>query len=81
MYFAQHPIYSTMPEGFIGCDVLVAKLTRILFTHIKHNMPTMVGIVWFKTGGKTGPVPGHNRAAVVGFVWCKTSGKTRGPTA
>jgi vacuolar protein sorting-associated protein 1 len=42
MYFAQHPIYSTMPEGFIGCDVLVAKLTRILFTHIKHNMPTMV---------------------------------------
>jgi len=42
MYFAQHPVYSTMPDGYIGCDVLVQKLTRILFTHIKHNMPTMI---------------------------------------
>lgn len=31
-----------MPDGYIGCDVLVQKLTRILFTHIKHNMPTMI---------------------------------------
>jgi hypothetical protein len=31
-----------MPDGFCGCDVLVQKMTRILFTHIKHNMPTMI---------------------------------------
>lgn len=43
MYFSSHPIYSTMPEGSVGCDVLTAKLTRILFTHIKHNLPAMMG--------------------------------------
>ncbi len=39
MYFATHPVYSTMPPGTIGTDVLTSKLTRILFTHIKHNLP------------------------------------------
>jgi hypothetical protein len=43
MYFSSHPIYSTMPPGLFGCDVLTEKLTRILFTHIKHNMPAIVG--------------------------------------
>jgi|TARA_B110000285_G_C15003665_1_gene552705 hypothetical protein len=32
-----------MPPGLFGCDVLTEKLTRILFTHIKHNMPAIVG--------------------------------------
>jgi dynamin 1-like protein len=28
-----------MPPGTIGTDVLTSKLTKILFTHIKHNLP------------------------------------------
>jgi hypothetical protein len=39
MYFATHPIYSTMPPGTIGTEVLTTKLTKVLFTHIKHNLP------------------------------------------
>jgi dynamin 1-like protein len=31
-----------MPPGYLGCDVLTTKLTRILFTHIKHNLPDIV---------------------------------------
>lgn len=42
MFFASHPIYSTMPPGMMGCDVLINKLTKILFTHIKHNLPAIV---------------------------------------
>lgn len=42
MFFASHPIYSTMPPGMMGCDILINKLTKILFTHIKHNLPAIV---------------------------------------
>lgn len=42
MYFNTHPVYSTMPQGMLGCDVLTTKLTRILFTHIKHNLPEII---------------------------------------
>jgi hypothetical protein len=31
-----------MPSGTLGCDVLIQKLTGILFTHIKHTLPTIV---------------------------------------
>ena len=31
-----------MPPGYLGCDVLTNKCTRILFTHIKHNLPEIV---------------------------------------
>ena len=41
-YFNSHPIYSTMPPGMLGCDVLTTKLSRILFTHIKHNLPEII---------------------------------------
>ena len=41
-FFNSHPIYSTMPPGYLGCDVLTNKLSRILFTHIKHNLPDIV---------------------------------------
>lgn len=41
-FFNSHPIYSTMPPGFLGCVVLTTKLTRILFTHIRHNLPDIV---------------------------------------
>jgi len=39
MYFATHPVYSTMPPGTLGTDLLSQKLTKVLFTHIKHNLP------------------------------------------
>jgi len=39
MYFATHPVYSTMPPGTLGTDILTSKLTKVLFTHIKHNLP------------------------------------------
>ena len=31
-----------MPPGYLGCEVLTTKLSRILFTHIKHNLPDIV---------------------------------------
>lgn len=31
-----------MPPGFLGCEVLTTKMTRILFTHIRHNLPEIV---------------------------------------
>ena len=39
LYFSTHPVYSTMPQGALGTDVLTTKLTRVMFTHIKHNLP------------------------------------------
>lgn len=41
-FFNSHPVYSSMPPGFLGCEVLTTKLTRILFTHIRHNLPDIV---------------------------------------
>jgi len=28
-----------MPAGTLGAEVLTQKLSRVMFTHIKHNMP------------------------------------------
>lgn len=39
MYFATHPIYQSMPATSLGTEQLTAKLTKVLFTHIKHNLP------------------------------------------
>jgi hypothetical protein len=39
LYFATHPIYSTMPNGTLGTEILSQKLTKVMFTHIKHNLP------------------------------------------
>ena len=39
LYFATHPQYSTMPPGLLGTEVLTSKLTKVMFTHIKHNLP------------------------------------------
>jgi len=42
LFFSTHPIYSTMPPGFLGCHTLTNKLTKLLFTHIKHNLPDII---------------------------------------
>ena len=39
LYFATHPLYSTMPPGLLGTEILSQKLTKVMFTHIKHNLP------------------------------------------
>lgn len=39
LYFSTHPTYSLLPPGMIGTEVLTTKLTKVLFTHIKHNLP------------------------------------------
>jgi dynamin 1-like protein len=41
-FFSSHPVYSTMPPGYLGCEVLTTKLTRILFTHIRHSLPEII---------------------------------------
>jgi expansin (peptidoglycan-binding protein) len=39
MWFSTHPIYSTMPQTQLGTEQLTSRLTKVLFTHIKHNLP------------------------------------------
>lgn len=39
LYFATHPVYSTMPPSMLGTEILTHKLSKVLFTHIKHNLP------------------------------------------
>lgn len=41
-YFAKHPVYSTMGPGYTGTKTLSDKLTKILYTHIKYNLPDIV---------------------------------------
>lgn len=41
-YFASHPVYSTMPPGHLGTEVLTQKLTKILFAHIRSYLPEIV---------------------------------------
>jgi len=31
-----------MPPGSLGCDILTGKLSKVLFTHIKHNLPEII---------------------------------------
>ena len=38
-YFASHPVYSTMPPGYVGTDILSSKLTKILYTAIRQHLP------------------------------------------
>jgi hypothetical protein len=42
LYFSTHPTYSSMPQNLLGIGNLTTKLTRILFTHIKHNLPDIM---------------------------------------
>lgn len=41
-YFSRHDIYSTMPPGYLGTEVLTQKLTSVLFTHIKNFLPEII---------------------------------------
>lgn len=41
-YFAKHPVYSAMGPGYVGTQTLSNKLTKILYTHIKYNLPDII---------------------------------------
>lgn len=38
-WFSQHATYKDMPPGYLGISTLIKKLSKILFTHIKVNLP------------------------------------------
>jgi len=42
LYFSTHPVYSTMPQNLLGIGNLTNKLSKILFTHIKHSLPDIM---------------------------------------
>jgi dynamin 1-like protein len=42
LYFTTHPVYSTMTQSLLGIGNLTSKLTKILFTHIKHSLPEIM---------------------------------------
>jgi len=42
LYFGTHPVYSTMTQNMLGIANLTSKLTKILFTHIKHSLPDIM---------------------------------------
>lgn len=42
LYFSTHPVYSSMNQQVLGIFQLTSKLTKILFTHIKHSLPDIM---------------------------------------
>ncbi|CAG9319617.1 unnamed protein product [Blepharisma stoltei] len=47
-YFASHPVYSTMPQGVLGTEVLTQKLTHVMFNHIKGFLPEIMRETMFR---------------------------------
>lgn len=41
-YFQTHPVYSTLPPGYVGTESLTGKLTKVLFGHIRATLPDIV---------------------------------------
>jgi len=74
-YFAKHPIYSNMPPGFLGTEALTAKLTTVMYKHIKKIMPSIIMEIDSKTYEceknlkELGtPLPGDDREKLL-LVW------------
>ena len=42
LFFSQHPIYSTLPPGLLGTEVLTSKLSNQLFDHIRKHLPDIM---------------------------------------
>jgi hypothetical protein len=40
-YFSEHPVYSSLSADTVGTTALVTKLTTVLYTLIKENMPAL----------------------------------------
>lgn len=41
-FFTNHPVYKRMAPGYLGTDILIQKLTKILFGIIKEHLPSIV---------------------------------------
>ena len=41
-FFSNHPVYSTLSSTYYGTDVLIQKLTKILFKIIREHLPTII---------------------------------------
>lgn len=41
-FFKSHPVYKNMPQGYLGTDLLINKLTKIYFRIIRENLPRIV---------------------------------------
>lgn len=41
-FFETHPVYSTLPPGYVGTEALSSKLTKVLFGHIRTTLPQIV---------------------------------------
>ena len=41
-FFRSHPVYKNMPQGYLGTDVLIQKLTKIYFKIIRENLPRII---------------------------------------
>jgi dynamin 1-like protein len=44
-FFKSHPIYKSMPQGYLGTDILINKLTKIYFKIIRENLPRIIRAV------------------------------------
>jgi GTPase SAR1 family protein len=41
-FFDNHPVYKKLPPGYCGTDVLIQKLTKLLFKKIREILPTVI---------------------------------------
>ena len=41
-FFESHPVYKSMPPGYLGTETLVEKLTVIFFNKIKEHLPDII---------------------------------------
>ena len=41
-FFNNHPVYKKLPPGYVGVDVLIQKLTKILFKKIREHLPVII---------------------------------------
>ncbi len=41
-FFRTHPVYKNMPQGYLGTDILIQKLTKIYFKIIRENLPRII---------------------------------------
>ena len=41
-FFRNHPVYKNMPQGYLGTNVLIQKLTKIYFKIIRDNLPRII---------------------------------------
>ena len=41
-FFKSHPVYKSLPQGYLGVETLINKLTKIYFRIIRENLPRIV---------------------------------------